>query len=131
MRSSKSQIYILDLIFSMTILVVSIGVAASYFGNTTDNQDIYTINSQILNGLTLTEINSLNNEEIREMFRDNEIKNPENTVAQQIGEFYDRNNTELAENLTRVFVGDFINDYLNLQVRLYDTDNSTFELYRE
>jgi hypothetical protein len=65
------------------------------------------------------------------MFRNNQIKNPQNTVAQQIAEFYYRGNQELAENLTRIFVEDFINDYLNLQVVLYDSSGVEEELYAE
>ncbi len=114
-----------DMILSIVIIIVSLGIIFSYFTTTNENVDIYTYNYQILSGFTQTKINTLNNEEVREMFIDNKIKNIDNTVAQQVGEFYHTGNTSYAENLTRIFVEDYVNKQMSFRVSI---SNSTVPL---
>ena len=90
-QSRKSQIFIFDFITSFIILIVAIVIVLSYFQSTSDNVDIYGINLEIIDSFTTTNINSLNNEEVRNLFIAREITNIENTIAQQVGEFYYRN----------------------------------------
>jgi len=121
-----------DMILSIVIIVVSLGIVFSYFTTTNENVDIYSYNYQILSGFTQTKINTLNNEEVRKMFIDNKIKNIDNTVAQQVAEFYHTENivyTEnyaenisYAENLTRIFVEDYVNKQMSFRVSI---SNST------
>jgi len=123
MENVKSQIFIFDLIFSVVIIIVSLGIVGSYFVNTNYNVDIYDLNNQILNGFTQTKINSLNSLEIRKMFINNQIKNIDNTVAQQVGEFYYLGNISLAKNLTTVFIKDYLSRQMNFNLTFYNDSN--------
>ena len=124
-KSKKSQIFIFDFITSFIILIVAIVIVLSYFQSTSDNVDIYGINLEIIDSFTTTNINSLNNEEIRNLFISRQITNIENTIAQQVGEFYYRNSISNAQNLTELFIRDFISGQMNINVTMY---NSTHKL---
>ncbi len=116
--NNKSQIFIFDLIFSAVIIIVSLGIAFTYYNNTLTNEDIYEINSQILNGFTQTQINTLNGEEIRKLFISGYIKNIHNTIGQQVIYFIEEGNDDLAINLTKIFVKDYINNQMNFNLSL-------------
>jgi len=107
-NDKKSQIFIFDLIFASIIIIVAIAIILSYYNNNFDNADLYNYNSQILNGLTEIELNSLNSNEIRQFFKDDKITNIHNTIAQQIIDFYAKNNLIDAKFLTEIYVKDLI-----------------------
>ena len=127
-EKNKSQIFIFDLIFSIVILIVSLGLALSYFSNTSSNIDIYDLNNQIMNSFTLTELNSLNGEYIRDIFVSGQIRNYHNTVAQQVSEFYYLGDVGMAQNLSKFFVKDFIKKQFNFNLTLRNSSN-TIVLY--
>lgn len=122
-KSSKSQIFMFDLILASLILIVTVGIVFSYYISTTENVDIYDYNYEILSGMTQTKINSLNSVEIRQMFIENKIKNIDNTVAQQIGEFYHQGEIDLARNLTTIYIEDYVNKQMNFRVTIYNQTN--------
>lgn len=129
-KNIKSQIFMLDLIFSFIVLIVSFGLAMSYFSNTSSNIDIYDLNNEIMNSFTLTELNSLNGQEIRDFFSSGYIRNYHNTVAQQAGEFYYLNRDDLAQNLSEFFVKDYIKKQFNFNITL-SNGTTTVSLYDE
>jgi len=116
--SNKSQIFIFDLIFSIVILVVSVAIAFSNYSNTLSNDDIYNLNSQILNGFTQTQINSLNGQEIRNLFISGKIKNIHNTIAQQVVDFLSNTDLVSTQNLTKIYVKDYISKQMNFNLSL-------------
>lgn len=124
LANKKSQIFMFDMILSIVILVVSLAMIFSYFVTTTNNLDIYDYNYQILSGFTQTKINTLNNEDVRKMFINNQIRNIDNTVAQQVGEFYSAGNISLAQNLTKIFVKDYVNKQMSFRITIYNQTNN-------
>lgn len=114
----KSQIFIFDLIFASIMIFVSLGLFFTYFSTTTDNSNIYTVNYEILNSISKTSINSLNDIGIRNMFRDGLIRNKDNTVGQQIGEFVYDGRLDLAQDLTQIFVKNYISKQMNYNITL-------------
>lgn len=118
MNKTNSQIFFFDLIFSFVILLVSLGLLFTYFLVIEDNEDIHSLNRQILDRFTTTNINSLNNENVRVMFNNREIINIQNTVAQQVAEFKFRGEDLLAEELSSLFISSFIAEELNVQVNI-------------
>jgi len=125
LKSEKnSQIFMFDMIFSVVIIIVSLGIVFSYFNETSTNVDIYDLNFQILNSMTQTEINSLNDVEIRKFFISGKIKNIHNTIAQQVSEFYYFNNLTEARNLTSFFIKNYEVDNLNYKINLYNGSSS-------
>lgn len=119
----KSQIFIFDLIFASIMIFVSLGLFFTYFSTTTDNSNIYTMNYEILNSISKTGINSLNDIGIRDMFKNGYIKNKDNTVAQQIAEFVYINRSDLAQDLTQIYIKNYISRQMNYNITL---SNSTF-----
>lgn len=128
MKPKKSQIFLFDLIFSLVIIIISLGLVFSYFYNPSLNVDIASLNQEIMGSLTQTKINSLNNEEIRQLFIRNEIRNVDNTVAQQISEFYSNGREVRALELSETFLRDFVLQQININVSLYDGPDR-FQLY--
>ncbi|MFW5705189.1 MAG: hypothetical protein ACOCXG_05090 [Nanoarchaeota archaeon] len=128
MASKKSQIFVFDLILSIVIIVVSVILVFSFFTTTIDNVDIYEYNYEILTGITQTKINSLNDDQIRDFFIENKIKNIENTVAQQISDFYYLGQNDDAENLTRIFIKDYALSSVNINITL-NNGTEEYELY--
>lgn len=116
----KSQIFIFDLIISFVILIVSLGMLTLYFIEIEDNSNIFHSGREVMSSITTTNINLLNDDEIKAMFRDGYIKNIQNTVAQQIAEFHYRGDDNMARNLTRVFVEDFFQGQININITLTD-----------
>jgi hypothetical protein len=125
----KSQILIFDFILSLVILVIFFGLIFSYYFDKTDNYDIYGENLNLLNGFTMTKINSLNDLEIRDLFIQGSIKNIENTIANQVAEFYYSGDYVLARNLTRIFASNYIGNNYNTQILLINQTGSEFLLY--
>jgi len=129
-RCLKSQIFMFDMILSIVIIILSLGIVLSYFVFTNENIDIYDYNYQILKGFTETKLNSLNDLGVRDMFITNQIKNIDNTVAQQVGEFYYTNNTGMAKNLTQIFVSNYVSNQMNFRISIYNSTNN-YTLYEE
>ena len=121
----KAQIFMLDFILSIVVLIIALVTVFSYFGSTTPNTDIYELNNEIMNAFTTTKINSLNDEDIRRYFIAQKIKNVENTVAQQVGEFYFINQTSDAQDLTRDFMHIYISNEINIDVLIGNSSNRT------
>jgi hypothetical protein len=78
-----------------------------------------------LDGYTNVNINSLNDEAIRKMFVQNKIKNIENTIAQQVIEFYENGDTVMAQNLTRTYVEDYLDKQMNFKITFKNETSST------
>jgi hypothetical protein len=118
MKKLRAQIFIFDMIVSFVILLLAVALIFNYYLNTEENLDVYDLNMEILNGFINTKINDLNDQEIRLLFVSGKIKNIENTVAQQVSEFYYYGNKDLAKNLTRIFVEDYSEKQLNLNMTI-------------
>lgn len=124
MKSKKSQIFLFDLILSLVIVLVTLGILFSYYSSTQDNLNIYDLNLQIMSGFSQTKVNSLNNEEVRRMFVQGQIRNIENTVAQQVAEFTYNGRFDLATNLSRIFLEGYLPRQYNMNLSL---NNGTVE----
>lgn len=118
----------LDLVFAVVILIVALAVVLSNFTTVTSNGDLYDTNRQILKGITQTRINDLNSNEVRQLFIQNKIRNIENTVAEQISEYYYTKDYLLAQNITRIFVKDYVASSMNINVTITDNLGET-QLY--
>jgi hypothetical protein len=110
-----------DLIMSFLVLVLVIALTFNYYVTGNEEIDIYTLNKNILDGFTNTKISSLNDEDIRLMYATNKIRNIENTVAQQVVEFYESPvNNALAADLTRIFIADYLDKQMNFNITIED-----------
>lgn len=116
----KSQIFLFDGIVGFIIIIIALGVVLTYSSSSFESQNIHSLNQQLLNSYTNTKINDLNDNEIRAFFRQGQIRNIHNSIAQQTSEFYFESKTDLAQNLTKIFVDDFVTKQINARVLIYD-----------
>ena len=129
MNKKKSQLFLFDLIMSFVVLVVSLGIAFSYYSISVDDNNYYKLSQEIINSITNTELNSLNNKEIRELFIKGKIKNYHNTLGQQICEFKYLNDDISAKNLTKLYLISYSKPNININVSISNLSGNTFELY--
>lgn len=107
-----------DLMLSFIILILSVSLIYSYYINVDLSEDVYELNKNILDGFTNTRINSLNSLDIRNMFIAGDIKNIQNTVAQQVAEFYFSGDSVKAGELTQVFIEDYLDNQINFNLTI-------------
>lgn len=124
MMKKVSQIFLFDLILSVVIVIVSVSLIALYYSSVISNDDIYTINDNFVEAFSKTKINDLNNDEIRSFFLQGRIRNIENTIAQQVSEFYFNNSNSDAINLTEIIARDYFSQQINVQIILYNQTDS-------
>ena len=124
MFSKKSQFFMLDVIFSFVILIIAIGIAVAYTTTAFEEEGLYDLSIEIMEQYTTTEVNSLNNEEIRNFFLTNKITNVDNTIAQQSGEFYLKDNIEDAKTLSRVFIDTYERRNIFLNISIFNETHS-------
>lgn len=129
--TKKTQIFIFDMIFAVIILILALSLYYTYFLHVDDNSKMHELNIDILNRFTNLNINSLNNQGVRNLFIQGKIQNIEHTVAQQVVEFYHEGNTGDAENLTSIFIADYITKDLHFMLSLANsTGGDNFTLYK-
>jgi len=128
----KTQIFLFDLIFAFVIFIVSMTLIYTYYIDVEENVNIYDLNVNIINGFTNTKLNNLNDQEIRDLFIQNKIRNIENTIAEQVVEFYEANKTTPVEAkyLTKIYVQDYIDKQMNFEFTLENETDILTTLYQ-
>ena len=127
----KSQIFILDLIFAIFILVVSLTIFFSYYFFVEYNENVFSINSKVSNILIYTKIDSLNEEYINKFFLEGDIRNPQNNLVKQILEFKGKGEISKSKNLTRDFVEDVIPKNFNIEINLVNQSGYVLNLFNK
>jgi len=133
MIKKTAQIFMFDLIFSSIVLVVTLGVIFSYVVGTTSNEEIYSLGLQITDSFTQTKLNALNDERVRDMFKDPTIRNLiniENTVAQQAVQFEYLGRRDLAKNLTKIFIESYVKGEFGYNLTL-EKNNEVITLFSQ
>lgn len=126
----RAQVFLFDLILSIVILLVSVSIFFLNFSTSQHSLDLHELSQEVMTALTRTQMKSLNSEEIRDMFINNQIRTPEHRVSQQLAEFQYLGETALAENLAESFLDDFIPRQVNARLRLSNASD-VFILYEE
>lgn len=120
-----SQIFLLDFIFATVLIVVSVGTFFVYYSITDPQEDLFDITYRLSNTMSSTYINELNNDFVRSLFISREITNIENTILQQISEFYEKGEFNLADNLMSNVVDTYLIDRVGYEIELLDVGDST------
>jgi hypothetical protein len=130
MTKKKSQVFILDLIFSFTILIASLGFTVVYLHSPQND-----ITSNNLNELSLNIMEKITTTHLSQVgsglddFRINDlIKDYDYSIAKQIAEYYYLSQDELAINLTKVVTNTYPNELrrISLEIQIENsTDNLT------
>ena len=119
----KSQIFILDAIFSFFLILIAFGIILSYYYVEVDNSLIFETSSEIVEEMSIINMKDLNDENIRRMFVQKNIENPKSTVLEQVSNFYYLEEFENAKDLTTFFIESISTFPFNAQVIIYDYDS--------
>ena len=125
----KTQLFLFDLILSFIILIVVISLLFIYSSSSVENINVFRLNLEIMSGFTTTNINELNDEEVRQMFINRKITNIHNSVAQQVAEFYFYDEPVLAQNLTRIFMGSSFQDNYNVNLSILLDNGTRYDVF--
>lgn len=123
--NKNSQIFLLDFIFATVLIIVSVGTFFVYFTVTDPQEDLFDITYRLTNTMSSTYINELNNDFVRDLFINREVTNIENTILQQVSEFYERGEFILADNLTSNVVDTYLVERVGYEIELLDVDSGT------
>lgn len=123
--NKNSQIFLLDFIFATVLIIVSIGTFFVYYSLSDPQEDLFDIVYRLSNTMSSTQINDLNNEFVRDLFISGEVTNIDNTILQQISEFYERGETDLAKNLTQQVVSTYLIDRIGYEITLVELNSAT------
>jgi len=120
MSNKNSQVFLLDFIISIILVITIIGFIVSFKFISYENFDVYSVNLNILNSFYNTKVNSLNEGFFVELFRSGLIRNIDYNIPQLIGYFYKQNEIDIAKNLTEDFIKDFVPKNVNIDIKLID-----------
>lgn len=107
----KGIIFSMDAIFAASLLIIALVllIDTSYM-NTGSNFDISYASNDIVNAFSNIKISEVNNSYIKQLIIDGEINNTENSLIEQIGEFYVLNMSDYALNISKELVDILIPD---------------------
>lgn len=123
----SSQIFLLDFIVATVLIVVSVGTFFVYYSFTDPQEDLFDTAYRLSNVMSSTKINDLNNDFVRDLFINRKITNIDNTLYQQISDFHQSGDTNLAINLTEQVVDTYLIDRIGYNITL-DNGTSIIEL---
>jgi len=107
--SKRGYFFILDAVIALFILVIGIFLLSSYRVSVHSPSQVSLLSDDVLKILSNKKIKDFNNPYIGiggELWRQGNITDPENTLLQQLGEFYATNKMELAnKSIQNITVG--------------------------
>ncbi len=135
----KAYFFSLDAIIAVTILTTGIFLVFFIMSSRSVESPTYLLSEDIMTVLAKTKINNLSAEEFPHIhshliINTKEITNTENTILEQIGEFYYLGKKDLIkDNLLKEILTGLIPYENNLEINIYippsNTGESLFEIY--
>jgi len=101
MGVKKGFLFTTDAIIAGIILVSSILIFSNLYIEEKDSSHLTFLTSDVLNILSELKITEINNTYVRELINNSEIQNLNNSVIEQIGEFWALNKTNISVKLIR------------------------------
>ena len=102
LRKKKGYFFVLDATLALFVLAIGIFLVASFFLNSPQPVQVGFISDDLLNFFSNTRIKDFNNQYAGiggELWKQGLITDPDNSLLQQIGEFYATGKTDAAEKL--------------------------------
>ena len=122
--SKRSQTFVIDLISASVLLVVSLAIFFTYYFTSDPGDSLFDSVFEVSNAMSTLEINDLNNEFVRDLFISQKILDVDNTILQQISDFYVRGNSVDAINLTQEIAGIYLSGNIGYEIVLLDNINN-------
>jgi hypothetical protein len=98
----KGFYFTLDAIFATVLIGTALALLSFYFITDTTYPQINYYSQDIVSALSNIRLSELNDTYVQQLIADGTITNENNSIIEQIGEFYVLNKTELANNLTKL-----------------------------
>jgi hypothetical protein len=95
----KGMYFSIDALLAIVILAIGVFTIHSMMPVQKTIDQSYVISTDFLNALSELKISELNNSYIKELIAEGNITNTNNTILQQIGEFWSENKTDIARNI--------------------------------
>lgn len=99
-KGRKAIYFTLDALFGIVLIGIALTVASKYYISEIRQPQISFYSHDIVSSFSNIRISELNNSYVQSLISRGEIINPNNTIIEQIGEFYILNKSDLARNLS-------------------------------
>lgn len=100
-QKKRGYFFIMDAMIALFIVIIGVYLISSSYTNAPQTVQVGLLSDDLLNFLSNTKIRNLNNQYAGiggELWNNGLIKDEDNSLLQQIGEFYSMKNPEIAEN---------------------------------
>jgi len=95
---SKGYFFTLDAFIAVGVIIIGILIVMSYSPSSPDTGQLSEFAYNTIDVFTLTHLSEYDNDYVRHLAQTHQIKNLDNTLLEQIGEFYYRGETTLMHN---------------------------------
>ena len=112
MGLKKGFFFTVDSIIGAGIITIGILLLYTFYIVEPSYTSLGYSSHDIINALSELKINEVNNPYVDELISNGEITNTDNSILEQIGEFWALDKTDKAGNLTKEFTNDFIDENL-------------------
>jgi hypothetical protein len=107
-KSKKAIFFTLDALIAAGILLVGLVIISSTHLNRQPTVHLSYISDDLMGVLSEIKVYEINDPYVDELIANGNITKLDNSIIEQIGEFWAENQTEIAENFTKAILGDSI-----------------------
>ncbi|MBD3203092.1 hypothetical protein GF327_02260 [Candidatus Woesearchaeota archaeon] len=116
----KSMFFTIDGLFAGILLASSLILIFSFFIEEQSSLQMNYYSKDIVNSLANLKINEINDSYVKSLIKNGNITNINNSVIEQISEFYVLNKTELSNNLSKILTEKIIPEKFGMQILVND-----------
>ncbi len=116
----KGVYFTLDALFASLLIGIALVISSQYFISDIDQPQVNYYSKDVVASLSTIKIFELNDTYIESLISSGEITNLNNTVIEQIGEFYVLNKTGLANNLSKIISDKLVPDKFGFEILVDD-----------
>ncbi len=116
----KGIFFTLDALFATILIGIALIISSKYYISDVSQSQVNYYSQDIVNSLSNIKISEVNDSYVKSLISSGEIVNLENSVVEQIGEFYVLNKTDLARNLSVAVSKELIPDKFGFEMLVND-----------
>ena len=121
---NNGQVFIIDLITASVLAVLTFGIFFTYYYFADPPESLYNDVFELSDAMATIKINDLNNDFVRDLFIAQKITDIDNTILQQISDFYMKGNLADAQNLTSELTKLYVTKKVGFQITLNNGTSS-------
>ncbi|MBT4351436.1 VWA domain-containing protein [archaeon] len=120
MVKKKGFYFTMDAFFASILIVLAIIISSKLIIEDDVSSPINHMSKDLINSLSNIKISEVNNSYIKYLISNKTILHPNNTIIEQIGEFYVLNQSELAYNLSDLLISKLVPDKFGVEILVND-----------